>query len=90
VPTTDDLPRDPSGHHLIHVQVAMESLRSSEVLRTMRNKRKNKDTPEAEALWSGYWQLRNRSHEMIDYALRLGQLLFCFPETTVLQQGGAA
>lgn len=86
----DDTPVAPNGISLIHVLVAVESMESSNVLLAMRYKRKKHDTPEYKALWDGCWELGQQAAKQVAMAKDRGQLLFCFPGTTVLQQGGAA
>jgi len=86
----DTIPKAPNGSSLIYVELAMEAAESSEILAKMRYKRKLQDTPESHAIWNGSWELRTKAHRCVAIATKRGQLLFCFPSTTVLQQGGAA
>lgn len=86
----DDTPVAPNGKSLIHVLVAVESMQSGEVLLSMRHKRKKQNTPEHKALWDGYWELSREATKQVGFAKNYGQLLFCFPGTTALRQGGAA
>jgi hypothetical protein len=80
---------DPRGKSLIHVEVALETQKSAELLCKRLEKRKNPNDLESKALWDGHWYTKEKSHEQFESALAMGQILFCHQKTTLLQ-GGAA
>lgn len=81
--------RDPSGRSLIHVEVALSTQRNAATLLKMWAKRKTAGNAVDQALWDGYWYTNTKANQEFRDATELGQLLFCFPDTTVMQ-GGAA
>jgi hypothetical protein len=87
VKTQDTL--DPSRNNLIHVKLFLEAMRSADLLLALRNKRKNPNSKEADALWDGHWHCLQRANEMLKHAINQGQLLFAFQGTTVLNGGTA-
>lgn len=74
---------------LIFVQIYLERTRSAQILRRLRNKRKNQFSAEADALLDAAIVIEHDANRCLKEALHRGQLLFCSPGTTVLQ-GGAA
>jgi hypothetical protein len=78
--------RDLSGNSLIYVHIALQAAQDAEVLLQLRHKRKD-NTPASQALWNGYWQLRQEVLRCVSIARDRGQILFAFSGTTVLQGG---
>ncbi len=66
----------------------MKAIANAAILRALNERRKNCDAT-WEALWDGEHALLAKAKDMAEHARNCGQLLFCFPETTLLQ-GGAA
>ena len=59
----------------LYLVIEADRRAESDVLNTMRRRRK-KDGPEKDALWSGYYELERLADDHLREAIRLGVLLF--------------
>ena len=83
-----DYPQDPKGASLIFVQCALEEADHLDRLHKIYRRYKTESSA-SDALWSGCCALRNVRDDSVRHVLRRGQILFCFPGTTALQQPAA-
>ena len=73
---------------ILFVAAYLQASKNAAILHKMHLRKKHADA-EWDALWDGMFALQAMASKSVEHARDVGELLFCFDGTTVLQ-GGAA